>query len=302
MGNTMVAVADANMTANSGGLMQKKFAIVVTAIATLTGAPALAADMAVKAPPPSLLPVYSWTGFYVGANLGGGWGSQSVGYTPNDPETLFLFQYGGAPPPVSINSSGVLGGIQAGYNRQVNSRWLVGIEADLNGSGIKGSASTSGVFAPYYTAPFNAPVQSGIDWFSTVRARVGYLPTSNLLAYATAGFALGRVTQSGSWNTNTGFSFGGNVYTINCFGNPVCLAGSSSGIATGWTAGVGLEYALRQNWTLRAEYLYVSLGGRGSVTETVLGPTPGALPSSLNANFGNINFNVARVGLSYEFR
>jgi outer membrane immunogenic protein len=282
--------------------MRFKLAIVVTAMATLTSAAALAGDMAVKAPRPSPVPVDSWTGFYVGANIGGGWGSQGVGYTPNDPESLFLFQFGGAPPPVSFTSSGVLGGIQAGYNRQVNSRWLVGIEADLDGSGISGSGSTSGIFAPYYTAPFNAPVQNRIDWFSTVRARVGYLPTNNLLAYATAGFALGRVTQSGSWNTNTGFGFGGGVYTVNCFGNPVCFAGSSSEIATGWTAGVGLEYAMWQKWTLRAEYLYVGLSARGSVTETVLGPTPGALPSSFNANFGLTNLNVVRVGLNYEFR
>jgi outer membrane immunogenic protein len=260
--------------------------------------------MAVKAPPPSLPPLYSWTGFYIGANLGGGWASQRVGYSPNDPASLFLFQAGGAPPPLSFTSSGAIGGIQAGYNHQVSSRWLIGIEADLDGSGIKGSGSTSGVFAPYYTAPFIAPVQNEIDWFSTVRARVGYLPTNNLLAYATAGFAFGRTKQSGSWNTNTGFAFGTGagtvVYDVFCSGNGACFAGSSSGIATGWTAGVGLEYALWQKWTLRGEYLYASLG-RNSVTETVLGPTPGALPSSFNANFGRINLNVVRVGINYQF-
>jgi outer membrane immunogenic protein len=261
---------------------------------------ASAADLPVKAYT-SPVPVYSWTGFYVGANIGGGWGSQIVGYAPNDPMAVSLFLSGGAPPPASFSTSGILGGIQFGYNRQLSTSWLVGVETDFDGSGIRGSGSTNGIYAPYFTAPFNAPVQNQIDWLSTVRARLGYLPTNNLLVYATAGLAYGRVAQSGSWNTNTGFSFGDGFHTVNCFGNPVCFAGSSSGISTGWTAGAGLEYALRQNWTIRAEYLYASLG-RGSVTETVLGPTPGALPSSFNANFGRINFNVARVGFNYEFR
>ena len=278
----------------------KKLAIVIAAIA-LIGTPAFAADMAVKAPPPPPAPVYSWTGFYIGANIGGGWGRQSVDYAPNDPMAGLLFLSGGGPPPVSFTSSGVIGGIQVGYNLQFNSSWLVGIETDFDGSGIKGSGSTSGVFAPYYTAPFNAPVQERIDWFGTVRARLGYLPTNNLLAYGTGGFAYGRVMQNGSWDTNTGFAFGDGFHTVNCFGaNPSCFAGSSSNIGTGWTAGGGLEYFLWQKWTLRAEYLYVSLGSR-SITETVLGPTPGALPSSFNANFSHTNFNVLRVGLNYQF-
>lgn len=270
-------------------------AIGIVALFTMIGTPVLAA------PPPASVPIYSWTGFYVGANIGGGWGNQSVDYTPNDPMAVFLFVAGGAPPPASFTSSGIIGGIQIGYDHQLNSSWLVGVETDFDGSGIRGSDSTSGVFAPYYTAPFNAPVQERIDWFGTVRARVGYLPTSNLLAYATAGFAYGRIVQSGSWDTNTGFAFSDGFHTVNCFGaNPSCFAGSSSNIGTGWTAGGGLEYFLRQKWTLRAEYLYVNLGS-GLVTETVLGPTPGALPSSFNANFSRTNFNIVRVGLSYQF-
>ncbi len=279
----------------------QKIVIGIAAIATLIGTPALAADMVVKAPPPAPAPVYSWTGFYIGANIGGGWGAQSVDYAPNDPMAVILFQSGGGPPPASFTSSGILGGIQLGYNYQFDSHWLVGFETDFDGSGVRGSGSTSGTFAPYYKAPFNAPVQDGIDWFGTVRARLGYLPTNNLLVYSTGGFAYGRVAQSGSWDTNVGFAFGDGFHTVNCFGaNPSCFAGSSSHVTTGWTAGGGLEYSLWQKWTLRAEYLYVSLGS-GSITETVLGPTPGALPSSFNANFSRTNFNVVRVGLNYEF-
>jgi outer membrane immunogenic protein len=264
----------------------------VAAAAALSAAPAYAEEA----------PAHNWTGVYIGANIGGGWASNGVGYAPNDPEASNLFFSGGKPPPASFDLSGVLGGVQLGYNHQLGRAWLIGIEADFDGSGVSGSGSTSGVFAPYYTAPFNAPVQQRIDWFGTVRARLGFLPTSNLLAYGTAGFAYGRVGQSGSWDTNTPFSFGGGAYTVNCAGaTPSCFAGSSSSVATGWTAGGGLEYAFLQNWRLRAEYLHVSLAG-GSATEVVRADTFGALPSSFNAAFGRVSLNTARIGLSYQFR
>jgi len=246
--------------------------------------------------------VHNWTGVYIGANIGGGWASNGVDYAPNDPQASNLFFAGGKPPPASFDLSGVLGGVQLGYNHRVGSAWLIGVEADFEGSGVSGSGSTSGVFAPYYTAPFNAPVQQRLDWFGTLRARLGYLPTNNLLVYGTTGFAYGRVVQRGSWDTNTPFAFGGGAYDVNCFGvSPSCFAGSSSKVATGWTAGAGLEYAVLRDWTLRAEYLHVSLAG-GSTTETVLGDTTGALPSSFNAAFGHVSLNTARIGLSYQFR
>ncbi|WP_158537649.1 outer membrane beta-barrel protein [Bradyrhizobium sp. MOS003] len=264
----------------------------VAVAAALAAAPAYAGEA----------PAHNWTGVYIGANIGGGWASNGVGYAPNDPQASNLFFAGGKPAAASFDLSGVLGGVQLGYNHQLGSAWLIGVEADFEESGVSGSGSTSGVFAPYYTAPFNAPVQQGIEWFGTVRARLGFLPTSNLLAYGTAGFAYGRVGQRGSWDTNTPFAFGGGAYDVNCFGvNPSCFAGSSSKVATGWTAGAGLEYAVLRDWTLRAEYLHVSLAG-GSTTETVLGDTAGALPSSFNAAFGRVSLNTARIGLSHQFR
>jgi outer membrane immunogenic protein len=264
----------------------------VVVAAALAAAPALAGEA----------PVRNWNGVYVGANIGGGWGSNSVGYAPNDPQAVNLFGAGGEPPPAAFDFSGVLGGVQLGYNHQFSRAWLIGIEADFDGSGVSGSGSTSGVFAPYYMAPFKAPVQQRLDWFGTLRARLGYLPTNDLLVYGTGGFAYGRVVQSGSWDTDVPVGFGGGAYAVNCADvSPSCLAGSSSRVATGWTVGAGLEYAVLRNWTLRAEYLHVSMAG-GSTTETVLGDTSGASPSSFNAAFGRVGFNTARVGLSYQFR
>ena len=249
------------------------------------------------APPPAPAPAYSWTGFYVGANLGGGWASRNVDYTPNDPGTALLLAALGSPSE-SFNTSGLIGGLQLGYNKQFNRNWLVGLETDIDGSGMKGSGSSS-QFAGFITES----VAERVDWFGTVRARLGYLPTSNLLAYFTGGFAYGRVDHSGN------LSIPGGILLINtppfsttCTGPAVCSAGSSSGVDVGWTVGGGLEYALSQNFSVKADYLYVSLQGR-SVTETALAVfIPGTIPNSFNANFGRTNFNVARVGFDYRFQ
>ena len=286
-------------------------AAAITGSAMLGIGAASAADLSVKAPvykaPPPL--VYSWTGFYVGANIGGGWGKQGVDYTPNDDLVAnLLFPSGGAPPPASLTSSGVLGGFQAGYNWKLKDPWLVGVETDFDWSNMKRTGSSSGVFAPYgpqainALVPFSAQAQERIDWFGTVRARLGYLPMDNLLVYATGGFAYGRVQRTGSWANvgNNPYSVGGGAFSFWCMANSGCFAGSSSGIAKGWTVGGGLEYSLSQKWTLKAEYLYVSLDSK-SVTESSLLFAPGSSPSSFNANFGRTNFNVARIGLNYIF-
>jgi outer membrane immunogenic protein len=239
----------------------------------------------------------------VGANRGGGWGSRDVDYTPNDSAAtqMFVPAGGGPPGPVSFDSSGVVGGVQLGYNWQFNQSWLIGVETDFNGSGIKGSASSAASLLA--AAPLSATIEERIKWFGTVRGRLGYLPAPNLLAYVTGGFAYGRVEHTGSWtdisgNLNIFGPAGGFSAVCNPFAT--CFAGSSSSVAGGWTVGGGLEYAFWQNLTLKAEYLYVSLEGK-SLSETALLVTPGTAPASLNANFNRTNFNVARVGVNYRF-
>jgi outer membrane immunogenic protein len=281
------------------GAVMKKLAYVIVA-AGLIGTPALAADMAIKAPPPPPAPVYSWTGFYIGANVGGGWGHQNISYSPNDPASVAFINNGNAVLGDSFKSSGVVGGLQLGYNYQFNRSWLVGLETDFDWTGMKGSGST-----PYFSGLEISSAEERVKWFGTVRGRLGYLPTDNLLAYVTGGFAYGKVEQSAAYNTANG----GSIFeAIGGFGlacglpfstTNTCYAGSSSQIATGWTLGGGLEYAIWQRWTLKAEYLNVSLNNK-AVAE-IGTPVPGLAQSSVNANFGRTNFNVARVGVNYRF-
>ena len=297
-----------------------RVAIVTVSAIALTQI-ASAADLPRKAPAYAPAPpVYNWTGFYIGANIGGGWGSRDVDYSPNDgaafglfsPATLSLFpaydgNQAGAPPPTSLHSSGLLGGLQLGYNWQFHRNWLIGVETDFNWSDMDDSASSGGVAIQGAVGiPFTNTVDERVKWFGTVRARLGYLPTDSLLVYVTGGFAYGKVEHSGSYgNNDTTFSMFGvssDFFSFSCLPGRTCFAGSSSYTATGWTVGGGLEYALWRNVTVKAEYIYVSLDS-DSVTETalVVDDPQSDKPASFNANFSRTNINVVRVGLNYRF-
>lgn len=149
--------------------------LLAAAAAMMAGTPALAADMGraqpYYGPPPAQL--FNWTGFYVGGNVGWGWGS-ALGTDP----------------------SGYLIGLQAGYNFQYASGLLAGLESDIAFSGIEGSGG-GGTF--------------GLDYLGTVRGRLGYA-MDRYLAYGTAGLAYGRgdVSLAGLSNeqTHVGYTLG----------------------------------------------------------------------------------------------
>jgi outer membrane immunogenic protein len=277
------------------GATLNKIAACVAAIAALIAAPAFAADMAVKALPPAPAPIYSWTGWYVGANVGDGWGHHrdaSFSFKGNvDPILADII-----PPPQSFRTSGVVGGLQLGYNWQLQSNWLLGFETDFDWSGMRGSSTVVHDFRGSPFLPFASTVDEHVKWFGTVRGRVGWLPWSNLLIYGTGGFADGRVDHTASLSGS--FSRRGSNADFRCPNvTTPCFAGSSGNVLTGWTAGGGVEYALWQQWSLKLEYLYVSLASKG-LTETAGSVN---MPASFNTNFSRTNFNVVRVGLNYQF-
>ena len=264
---------------------------------------ASAADLPRKAPPAPLPPpAFSWTGFYAGGNVGAAWSRSNVNYAANDPlsaEIFFNAPFFAPPPSASVRDSSLFGGLQLGYNWQFAPAWLIGAEADFDWSGLKGSATTGGPFFPPFT--FANSVEQRVRWFGTVRGRLGYLPLPNLMVFVTGGFAFGRIEQSATYTTEAGAVGSIPPFNFACIGaGAPCFAGSSKGTETGWTIGGGIEYALWQNWTIRGEYLHVSLASK-SVTETAITPSPGFLPSSFNANFGRTNLDIARFALNYQF-
>jgi outer membrane immunogenic protein len=292
----------------------KKLATIIAAI-TLTGTPALAADVAVKAPPPGAALVAGWTGFYSGIQVGGGWSSdQGVNFSANDPAAAQLlngtggFSAGEQPLVGSygISQSGAVGGFEAGYNWQGGSNWLLGLETDFSFSGMRGQAGgpASTLVSSLTTITQSTTAQQRTDWYGTVQGRAGYLATPKLLLFATGGFAYGRVADSASYLINSATpstvftNAGGFGYT--CNNGVPCFAGSSSAIRTGWTAGGGVEWLFDQHWSAKIEYQFVDLG-TDTVRVTALAvPNPVFAPASFNTAFRD-QFNVVRVGLNYQF-
>jgi outer membrane immunogenic protein len=214
---------------------------------------ALAADLGPYGPPPyepDYEPVrdalWDWQGLYVGANAGYAWGNTHAVTLPGPGA-------GG-----SLGADGWYGGGQLGFNAQFD-RLVLGVEADLQGADINDGTSGSGSGGPY-TANVD------IDWFSTVRGRIGYA-AGPVLLYATGGLAFADVDYS-----------------------VVGPAGAlrTDGIKTGYALGGGIEWAFAPRWSLKSEYLYVNLGD-----ETVSDGT--------YASRTGTDFHTARLGLNYHF-
>jgi outer membrane immunogenic protein len=261
----------------------------------------LCAATTARAAPP--MPM-TWTGFYIGGNGGYGWGHRNIDFSPNDPASAIGFATAFyEPPPISFDMSGGLGGLQAGYNWQFSPRWLVGVEADFDWADMKGSGSSTGLAAG--VAPFTATVDEKIKWFGTVRGRLGFLPTPDLLAFVTGGLAYGKVERQGIYvNNAVGVAFVAVLdgFSFSCLpSGATCFSGSTNEMATGWTLGGGLEYALWGNVTLKAEYLYVSLESKSVVETALVLDTPGTKHSSITANYSRTTFNVARAGVNIRF-
>jgi outer membrane immunogenic protein len=272
------------------------------AIAALIGVPALAADMPVKAPAAAPAPVWSWTGFYFGANVGGGWGDNSVplygdGSAGNDLLSRTfdgVLNFSAVPRSQSIHSSGVIGGGQIGYNWQVAPMWVVGLEADIQGSGVRGSATTT---PPPGSPPENLTSHQRLDWFGTLRGRLGVVASERLLLFVTGGLAYGE-TEARSALASTISAVGTTaIFCDGTFPAP-CIAGQGTRTSAGWTAGAGGEWAVTDKWRLKVEYLHVALDGQ---TITLV-PLPPATTGTgfVSAHFNN-QFDIVRAGFNFRY-
>jgi outer membrane immunogenic protein len=206
--------------------------IMAAALSLALGQMALAADLpqrpAYKAAPMlSPVPVYNWTGFYIGGNVGGAWGTLDA----TDVNT-------GAT--VSPNNSGFAGGGQIGYDYQIGP-WVIGIRNLFDGTSISGGATISDPL-------FSGTINSSLHWFDALTARGGYLVQPNVLLYVQGGAAWT------SWDINA----------IN--GAGVQVGEISGGNRTGWTIGGGVEWMFRPRWSTFLEYNYMGFGTRSATT------------------------------------
>lgn len=241
-----------------------------------------AADLTETAP--------SWTGPYIGVNIGYGWDEGEVDLSPRslDPELDEALQdvvaAGSFPKDLSPGADGILGGGQVGYNWQLSSDWVVGIEADLQASDIDGSKSEHRF--PLFFDETETAARKQVDWFGTLRARAGYLVNPQWLLFVTGGLAYGK----------TSLSFKETDLIQGCTPFNICMDDESSGVKVGWTVGAGAELMLTQDWSLKAEYLYVDLGERSFDAESMVPEVP--VDFEVSANFHE---HIARLGLNYHF-
>ena len=194
-------------------------------------------------PPP--LPVFTWTGVYIGGQIGYGWG-----YSGSNVSALGDL--------ATYNPSGVIGGAHVGYNYQMG-QFVAGLEGDVNGSSYNGSG-ISALGNSYGTT-------ENID--GSVRGRLG-MAWDRALVYATGGVAFGDFQNT--------YSSGG-------------FTDSPSTTRVGWTVGGGVEYAVDNNWSIRAEYRYTDFGYFSQYSPTALG----AAVSQHEID------NRVQVGFSYKF-
>jgi outer membrane immunogenic protein len=239
----------------------KKAALGIIAIAALIGTPALAADMALKAPPPA--PVYSWTGCYIGIEGGGDWGSSHH----TGPA------FGGVDIAAPFSLSGGLVGGTLGCNYQAK-QWVFGIEGD--GSWTNKSGSGPDV-APFNTAFVQDTKEQSLG---TVRGRLGWTPVPQTLIYATGGVAFGRVGVDEY------------VAAAPAFG------ASDSATLAGYVVGAGVEWVLPflKNMSVKAEYLYVDYGTHRFFNPPITPGNCGCVVADVATND-----SIFRVGLNYHF-
>lgn len=287
----------------------KKLAFCATALTLIAGS-AVAADLpSYKAPPPPPPPPL-WTGFYVGLNAGAAWAESNAVNVASAPVwragNIRLASVIGAAAAGTSNTPassavGFIGGGQIGYNWQFYSRFVAGLEADIQGIANNSSRNAGMSAAPTLSGGnfwlTSTQTSRNVDYLGTVRGRLGWLFTPTLLLYGTGGLAYGgtnfnaSVAWAGVRNGGGNFAapgafFGGQSYSDTC---------------VGWTAGGGVEWMFWPNWSAKAEYLYYDLGSVTRTFATVRTQNSG--PAFLLANQASTRFNghIVRAGLNYHF-
>ena len=219
---------------------------------------AFAADLPYRGPPPVYLappPIFTWSGLYLGGQIGYAWGSDPLNVVDFRDGTTAFF---------NLEPQGVIGGAHLGYNLQI-AQWVAGLEGSVDGTSVDGTTtSATGV-----TMATRAEVQGSIR----VRAGIAF---DRVLIYGTGGAAFAGFT---------------NGYTI---GAPFFSPETISRTRTGWTVGGGLEYAITNNWSIRAEYRYSDFGRF----------TDYPFPFVTNGNVAfthHLTQNQVQAGFSYKF-
>jgi len=237
--------------------MNKLLLARAAAFMLILAGPAVAADMPMQYPPLAP-PPFTWTSCYAGMHLGGGWAQKAM----TDPVQLVQYSFLGVGSTVGTTTvdaspSGVIVGGQIGCDYQFASTWVAGIEGAASGSTMNGSAT---VPLPLGALGDTATVTARTDFLPSLTARLGYAFDRVLL------YGKGGAAWAGDKFTVTG------AFTVP--GAPAATGFGFEGleVRTGWTAGVGAEWAFYRHWSASLEYDFYQFGHRTTLmSDTING-------------------------------
>lgn len=231
----------------------------ITGAAAALLAASIAPALAQAPPPPPMAPMMTgvnWSGFYLGANGGGSWGDSSHSFSPAGTSTG------------NFTVRGPFGGGTVGFNWQLNPSWVLGVEGDLDGSGIGGNKLCPA------TVVGGALCRTSNSWDGTARLRLGVAPGGgNMLWFITGGAAFGDVNAAVD-------------------GTQKVRASTTN---VGWTAGAGGEYMITPAWSVKAEYRFTDLD---SVS---YGCPAGTCVTAQTAKAKYDSTNAVLLGVNYHF-
>lgn len=250
----------------------KKF-LLASAAAIAFASGAQAADLGVARVPVAAAVIapagFSWTGFYLGAHIGYGWGN-----TRFDSALTDLFTNNGIASP-NHNTSGMVLGGQFGWNYQVN-QFVFGLEASLAWANLNGSRN----YVDYNgVGSGTLGVNTRMNWVATMGPRLGFA-IDRALIYGKGGFAAAGF--------NSGLSVSGSRQGASDFD------GRGSFARGGWFLGAGVEYAFAPNWSAKLEYNYLDFGrGNWNAAQIPLGQTAISIgtPARLTAHTVTLGVN-----------
>src|SRR5215471_20977930 len=271
--------------------MKKLFLGSVALVALGLVAPAaFAAERPVPyTPPPPPVPVYTWTGCYVGASAGTSYGTSThstVGnsvFTSNvaGPTPLPAAVAAGSNIADSFNLSGFIGGGQIGCNYQAGV-WVIGFEADGSGTNKEGQAQEVPL-QPFIVGRQNWVSQTQERWLVTARGKLGLSGWGwfgdKSMVYVTGGAAWAKIDTS--------------EFLI---GNQTGTGHQESNTRTGWTVGAGYEYSLGYGWSIKGEYLYVKFDDFTTFTT----PPFGGAGGNITPRNVKLYDNIIRAGMNYK--
>ena len=247
--------------------------VLTASVACAVAAPAMAADLSArpvyKAPAPVAAAVFSWTGFYLGGNLGAKWGRFDE--TLSGPFDSITFSRGDS-------NTSFVGGGQIGYLWQTG-QFVFGIEGDIDATRLRDSVRVERAFGPFVPGD---TLEVRNNWQSSVRGRLGWAFDRTLL-YVTGGGAWANLEATGNFVP---------------FGPTPGLTVERDKTVFGWTLGGGVDYMLAGGWSLGAEYRFARFDRDNDLALGNLSVIGGTTPITATSNFDT---HEVTARISYHF-